>query len=244
MTTTKTLTPNEMDFVKSLVNSGINPKDALKLVGVNLYAMDRTENTTNKSAKPVSNNKADSKAVKPIKANKKDQTVKGKKSKEKNGKDSKKTDLAFGKNIKVGSFVKIYNLKTKQVVMAGKVKDLDKSCNAVELTNTRKYAIENCVAISEKEFAKVSKKVKAVAKANDKKISTSTRLAPQDYKLCYAKYLVSLGKITEADFNQAKDDKTALHNLYELFAKSDEPVKLSNDEAIKIFADNSAKVNA
>ena len=241
MNTLKTLTPNQMNFVSSMVNNGMNYQDALKLVGVNLYAMDRTENTTNKSAKPVSKSKADNKVASTTNTNKKDQTHKGKKSKEKK---AKAKTLPFGKDIKVGGFVKIYNLKTKKVVMAGKVKDLDKSCNAVELTNTKKYAIENCIAISDKEFAKLKKSLKLSARAETKKDSTSTRLSPQDYKLCYAKYLVTLGKITEDDFAKAKDDKVALHDLYEMFAKGDEKVKLSNADAMKIFAENSAKVAA
>lgn len=183
------------------------------------------------TTKPVSNNKATNKVSKPVKTNKTTET-KGKK-------EIRKTEkkLAFGKDIKVGSFVKTYNLKDKKVVSVGKVKSIikdDQLGAIVELTNTRKFAIENCVLCSKDEV----KRVRKVVARQEKKAS---RLDPKVYKLAYAYNLLNLGEIKQADFDEAKNDDKKLKELYDLFAKGEKAIKLSNDEAMKILADNSAK---
>lgn len=214
----------------------------------NSYTMEDTKPVA-KATTTVSYNKATSKAEKPVKANKNAKTSAKStaSSKAKKPTANKNKELAFGKNIKVGNYVKCLNLKDHKLVCFGKVaaiKDGDNVGKIVELTNTRKFAIENCIAISEKEFKTLSKTHKGIAKQNAKKQSTtSTKLTARDYKLCYAKYLLTLGKITESDFNQVKADDKALSELYHLYTESDEPVKLSNADAMKIFADN-AKINA
>jgi len=226
----------------------------LAMQGIAVEITDGDYNTTsNEVAKPVSKNTASNKVEQAVKNNSKSKSSAKSKKNSKAGKTTgnKKPELAFGKNIKVGNFVKVLNLKDHKLVNCGKVKSLggkiednEVDTRFVELTSGKKYALNHVISISESEFKKLAKTRKGVAKQKAKKeASTSTKLTSKDYKKCYAKHLLNLGKITEGDFNQVIKDDNALSELYHLYAESDEPVKLSNADALKIFADN-AKANA
>lgn len=155
----------------------------------------------------------------------------------KSPKKSAKADktVAFGK-VKKGDYFKVVvNDKVTRVGKANTVSAKDKVLTAI---GGKKYALDNCVAINKKEYGKLKKSLKA---DNEPKKSTSTRLTAADYKVVYAAYLVKQGKINEETFAKAKDSKEIATELYKQF-KDD--VKLSNAEALKLLAENSAKATA
>lgn len=143
--------------------------------------------------------------------------------------------VAFGK-VKKGDYFKVVvNDKVTRVGKANTVSVKDKVLTAI---GGKKYALDNCVAINKKEYGKLKKSLKP---DNEPKKSTSTRLSAADYKVVYAAYLVKQGKINEETFAKAKDSNEIATELYKQF-KDD--VKLSNAEALKLLAENSAKAAA
>ena len=167
-------------------------------------------------------------------------TTVGKPSSTKSGKSKSKPakagkTVAFGK-VKKGDYFKVVvNDKVTRVGKANTVSVKDKILTAI---GGKKYALDNCVAINKKEYGKLKKSLKA---DNEPKKSTSTRLSAADYKVVYAAYLVKQGKINEETFAKAKDSNEIATELYKQF-KDD--VKLSNAEALKLLAENSAKATA
>lgn len=169
-------------------------------------------------------------------------TTVGKPSSTKSGKSKSKPaakaaakTVAFGK-VKKGDYFKVVvNDKVTRVGKANTVSVKDKVLTAV---GGKKYALDNCVAINKKEYGKLKKSLKP---DNEPKKSTSTRLSATDYKVVYAAYLVKQGKINEETFAKAKDSNEIATELYKQF-KDD--VKLSNAEALKLLAENSAKATA
>ena len=148
--------------------------------------------------------------------------------------------LAFGK-VKVGDYFKVVVDKDgkQTTTRIGKADSIDKNDKIVWVKNgddKKGFALEKCVPISKAEYGKLKKKLK-VSEAKTK-VSTSTKLAPKDYKVVYCYNLTKLGKITEEEFAKAKADDAVASELYKKFK---DEVKLANSDAIKLLAENSAK---
>ena len=150
--------------------------------------------------------------------------------------DKSAKEVAYGK-VKKGDFVKVVNLNTNKVVAVGKAKKVLLKDKIVVATSGKKFALENCVAINETTYNKLKKSLK-VSKAN---VSTSKKLSPADFKKVYCVKLAKQGLLNENDFAKAKDNAEYRSELYKQFKNE---VKLTNAEALKLFAENTAKAVA
>jgi len=150
---------------------------------------------------------------------------------------AKAKPLGFGK-VKVGDYFKVVVDKDGKATTTrvGKANKIDTKDKILTATNGKKFALEKCITISKAEYGKLSKKLK-VSEAKPA-VSTSTKLTAKDYKVVYCFNLTKLGKITEEEFSKAKTDDQVASELYKKFK---DEVKLSNSEAIKLLAENSAK---
>ncbi len=155
-------------------------------------------------------------------------TKSGKKNKPTAPKGAKKHADKSAKAIKKGDFFKV--VVNDKVTAVGKANNVRANDKIVETVGGKKYALENCIAISKKQYQSLKKTLKP---KSEPKASTSKRLNATDYKIVYCKYLKDLGKIDDSTFAKAKDSAEIRSELYKQF-KDD--VHLSNDKALEMFA--------
>jgi len=237
------LTVNEMNFITNLVNNGTSLEVALSILGIG---------DTTSTAKAVNTNASTKVEVKPTATKVAKPTTKvvdksksAKADKKPTSKASKKLD--FGK-VKKGDYFKVYNLTDKNnpiLVKVGYAKEVSKKDSTITVftskdgKDSKKYALENCVAISKKEYHTLSSKLKKAQKADNKVIkpSTAKRLNEHDYTVVMA-YLAKKqdNNVDYVELANSCDNKKDLADIRKNIKKELPDFKLTAEEAVKTFA--------
>lgn len=189
-------------------------------------------------------------------------TVAAVKNSSKNTKSSKKTDdkpttkgskdstkkLDFGK-VKVGDYFKVFNFNTNKVCNVGKAKEVNKNekivYSVVDGTLKKGFALENCVAISAKEYGKLKKSLGLTKGKKEPKVSTSKRLNEHDYTVVLA-HLAKQQKaeIDLVDLANNSQNPKDLKDIRDQIHKDLPDLKLTAEQAVKEFASLTEKVSA
>ena len=220
----KTLTPNEMSFVQTMLMNGNSLTLALSLIGKSLD----TANTVSNKYQPKVDNKPKADKSASTKA-----TTKGSKAKIKSPKGDKQPTSKAG-NVKKGDYFKV--VVNDKITAIGKAEAVDTNAKSVKSVNGKQWVLGNCYAITKATYGKLSKR-KSLKKFAEPKGKT-TQLSAADYKVVYCFNLLKNGRIAEEDFNKAKNEPNYATELYKQFK---DQVKLSSSDAMKMLAENSDK---
>ena len=219
----KTLTPNEMNFVQTLLMNGYSLATALSLVGKSFENANKVSEQY--PSKKDNNSKADKSA-----SNK--STSKGRKGKTTAPKGAPKdTELKLGK-VKKGNYFQCVNATDKKVNAVGKAKTVDLKGGVVTTKGGKKFALANCSPISKATYGKLSKQLKKA------KVGKNKPLSPADFKQVYAAVLRSKDKITDQDLAKAQSLPDYATELYKQFK---DEIKLTDADAKKFLAEKSDK---
>lgn len=240
------LTLVAMELLTTLIKGGMPYEKAIAFVnGIEDTTVAAVKNSSkqNSFSKTETKNSTASKGSKDTKTSKKSDdkpTTKG-------SKDSTKK-LDFGK-VKVGDYFKVFNFNTNKVCNVGKAKEVNKNekivYSVVDGTLKKGFALENCVAISAKEFGKLKKSLGLTKGKKEPKVSTSKRLNEHDYTVVLA-HLAKQQKaeIDLVDLANNSQNPKDLKDIRDQIHKDLPDLKLTAEQAVKEFASLTEKVSA